>query len=82
MSADTCHHCGCDSLASGSLLSSGLIKFRPGTAKFLSFRTADIAVKARMCRSCGAISMIGNREKLVLLEMDDTKKTASCVAGG
>lgn len=61
---DTCVYCGSNQLADGSVQSTGVVHFRPVGAKFLSFRTADVAVQSRMCLQCGAIHMRGDVEKL------------------
>jgi hypothetical protein len=58
-----------------------LIKFRPTTARFLSFRTADVSVATQMCRSCGTITMRGDSDKLRLLEAPKQEKTAHAEAG-
>lgn len=63
-----CPSCQVGQLVAGTIRSSGLAHFRPHFAKFLSFQTADIKVRAMMCSTCGLISMIGDVEKLRLLE--------------
>ena len=66
-------HCPCcqsGRSVRGTLRSSGIVHFRLDFdfAKFLTFHTADIKVRAMMCSGCGLISMIGDVEKLRLLE--------------
>lgn len=48
--------------------STGTINFRPLAVKFMTFRTADIAVNAQMCGQCGHIALTGNIEKLKLIQ--------------
>lgn len=64
MSEHTCPSCGSSGLVKGALQSTGAIRFRPMNARFLTFRTADIAVQAAMCPGCGAIALHGDVEKM------------------
>jgi hypothetical protein len=48
--------------------STGAIHFRPCESKFLTFHTADIAVRAHMCCSCGSVTLLGDAEKLRLVK--------------
>jgi len=47
--------------------STGSIRFRPDGARFLTFHTADVPVRARMCAACGLIRIVGDPKKLRLL---------------
>lgn len=68
MAHTRCPSCQAERLVIGTVRSSGVTHFRPDYAKFLSFRTAEIKVRALMCSTCGLISMIGDANKLRLLE--------------
>jgi hypothetical protein len=65
-----CSHCHEEGLVFGTLQSTGAVHFRPTTARFLTFRTADIALKVGMCPACGLLTLVGDREKLRLLRGD------------
>lgn len=62
-----CSECGGTELEPGSIQSTGKIYFRPANAKFLTFRTADIEVKANVCIACGHVQLVANVEKLAAL---------------
>lgn len=65
MPADSkCDRCGAEALVQGALQSTGTMHFRPFGVPFLTFRTADIAVRATMCKDCGNITFLGDVEKL------------------
>lgn len=63
-----CPNCASTSLVFGGCHSTGNIYFRPFNVPFLTFRTADIAIKAGMCRACGTVSLVGDLEKLRALQ--------------
>lgn len=67
MTQYACPRCGAAELVAGSMQSTGSVRFRPNEIKFLTFHTADIAVGAHMCASCGAITLLGDAEKLRLV---------------
>jgi hypothetical protein len=48
----------------GTMQSTGTMNFRPFGVPFLTFRTADIAVRAAMCPKCGHMAFFGDCEKL------------------
>jgi hypothetical protein len=60
----TCSVCESADLVFGTCQSTGALRFRPFGVPFLTFRTADIGVKAGMCPRCGALTLIGDLEKL------------------
>lgn len=62
-----CPKCPGTSLVEGALQSTGSVRFRPASAKFLTFRTADIAIRAAMCPHCGHVALVGDPNKLRLL---------------
>ncbi len=68
MSQDACPSCGKPALVRGALQSTGSVRFRPFQAKFLTFRTADIAIQAHMCASCGCVVLLGDAHKLEQLK--------------
>ncbi len=68
MSLDSCPSCGEPSLVSGTLQSTGAVHFRPLETKFLTFRTADVNVRASMCSACGCVALCGDVEKLRRLQ--------------
>ncbi len=68
MSQDACPSCGKPALVRGALQSTGSVRFRPFQAKFLTFRTADIAIQAQMCASCGCVVLLGDAHKLEQLK--------------
>ena len=65
-----CPNCNSRYVVEGTLQSTGAVHFRPAEAKFLTFRTADVAVRSAMCAECGQITLIGDRQKLHLLFPD------------
>ena len=68
MDAETrCEHCGTSELVLGSMQSTGTMSFRPFGVPFLTFRTADVAVRAAMCTQCGRLSFFGDMEKLRII---------------
>ena len=71
MNVNSCICCGSGDMVEGNMHSTGLIRFRPSSAKFMTFRTADVTVTARMCANCGAVSLVGDVEKLNALTKPD-----------
>jgi hypothetical protein len=67
MTQYACPRCGAAEPVPGVIQSTGAVRFRPSEIKFMTFHTADIAVKAHMCASCGAIILLGDVEKLKLV---------------
>ena len=61
--AKKCNVCGGDNLEPGAIQSTGKIYFRPKNVKFLSFKTANIEVKAYLCMSCGNVALIADTQK-------------------
>ena len=82
MSQNMCPSCGKPSLVTGALQSTGAVRFRPLETKFLTFRTADVAVHASMCSSCGALVLTGDVHKLDLLKNRPGRQEAARAAGG
>ncbi len=68
MSLDSCPSCGEPSLVSGTLQSTGAVRYRPIDAKFLTLHTADVNVRAIMCLACGCVALRGDVEKLKCLQ--------------
>lgn len=68
MPMDSCPSCGEPSLVSGTLQSTGAVRYRPLEAKFLTFHTADVNVRASMCSACGCVALCGDVEKLRRLQ--------------
>jgi hypothetical protein len=63
-----CTNCGAAGLVYGTCQSTGALYFRPFNVPFLTFRTADIAIKAGMCKACGTLTFVGDSEKLRTLQ--------------
>jgi hypothetical protein len=72
---ETCYRCGGDVFAQGSLLSAVRTSFRPQESKFLTLETGDVMTKARMCRGCGLIEIVGDVNKLKRLTSEPDEKT-------
>ena len=81
MSFKTCPYCKANGLVEGTLQSTGTLHFRPGGVRFLTFRTADIAVNSYMCPDCGGITIKGNTEKLELVQQAKARDTTRQTAG-
>jgi hypothetical protein len=64
MGEHRCLRCGSDRLEPGGIQSTGALSFRPENAKFVTLQTADIRVKANMCRQCGTIALVGDPAKV------------------
>jgi hypothetical protein len=71
-----CQSCNQGPLIDGAIQSTGSIYFRPASTPFLTFTTADIAVHASMCASCGSVQLIGDSRKLRQLKTDSNKVPA------
>jgi hypothetical protein len=67
MSQEVCPHCRATGMVAGVLESTGTLRFRPLQTRFLTFRTADVAVRAMMCPTCGCVTMMGDSAKLRVL---------------
>ena len=59
----SCPCCGGNQLEPGSIQSTGRLTFRPDNARFLSMKTADVAVTANICTECGHVMLLGNVQK-------------------
>jgi hypothetical protein len=59
----------------GTLMSAVRTTFRPQDTKFLTLATGDVMTKATMCRSCGAIEIIGDVNKLKRLTSEPDENT-------
>ena len=68
MAMSTCPYCKASGLVEGTLQSTGAMYFRPSGVKFMTFRTADIAVNSYMCPACGGIAIKGDTQKLELVQ--------------
>ena len=68
MKTPCCSSCGKNAWVLGTMQSTGTINFRPLGVKFMTFRTADISVHAKMCGQCGQIALVGDIEKLRLIQ--------------
>lgn len=81
MSAMNCASCGSGNLILGTMQSTGALRFRPVNAKFVTLRTADISLDAKMCPQCGHIAVFGDVEKLLQIHApSETEKTAAPTA--
>jgi hypothetical protein len=73
-----CLRCGGE-MSPGALFSAVRTSFRPQDSKFLTLETGDVMTKASMCRSCGAIEIVGDVNKLRRLTSDPDSQTADFV---
>lgn len=64
VSKSTCLVCNGAHLHPGQIQSTGKIHFRPSGAKFLTLKTADVAVQASVCLDCGAIQLSADADKV------------------
>lgn len=77
-----CDRCGSVDMVLGTMQSTGTMNFRPFGVPFLTFRTADIAVRAAMCSQCGHLAFFGDVEKLrVITQNSQTRATEKVSAG-
>jgi ribosomal protein S27AE len=67
MTQYACPRCGAVDLVTGSIQSTGAVRFRPAGIKFMTLHTADVSVRAHMCVTCGALTLLGDTEKLRLV---------------
>ncbi len=81
MSMSTCPYCNATELVEGTLQSTGTLHFRPGGVKFMTFRTADIAVNSFMCASCGGIVIKGDVQKLGLVQNGGSREARPQTVG-
>jgi hypothetical protein len=59
----------------GALFSAVRTSFRPQDSRFLTLETGDVMTKATMCRTCGAIEIIGDVNKLRRLTTEASPDT-------
>jgi len=64
-----CLRCGSEDLASGQVSAS----FSLGWTKFFTFRTSSIPIGAKICLDCGMIQLVGDVEKIRVLQGRKTK---------
>jgi excisionase family DNA binding protein len=62
-----CPVCNHDQLAEGKVRGAGLVYFVPKKTKFWTLRDSFIETTAHMCVCCGAISWVGDTNKLTKL---------------
>jgi len=67
-----CPLCNSTNVEPGTILSTGKLHFRPEHARFLTLKTANIAVKAHLCLDCGQVSLTGDIEKVKRLTEKET----------
>jgi hypothetical protein len=77
MTQFACPRCEAGDLALGTIQSTGTVSFRLQQTKFMTFHTADVNVQAYMCASCGAITLLGDVEKLRLIKNKPAQKCAT-----
>jgi predicted nucleic-acid-binding Zn-ribbon protein len=58
-----CSICENENLEPGSIQSTGKIFFRLENTKFLSFKTANIELKANLCMACGHVELMADTQK-------------------
>ena len=71
----TCYRCNGETVVLGALYSGMRTSFRPQESKFLTLETGDVMTKATMCRSCGAVEIVGDVNKLRRLTSEPTGET-------
>jgi len=54
-------------LPPGTIQSTGKIYFRPADTKFVTYKTADIEVKANICIDCGNIELVADTQRVLSL---------------
>lgn len=59
-----CLSCGGAKLESGTLTSTGALRFRPNNAKFMKLKTANVDVQAKLCLDCGSVALTADIEKV------------------
>lgn len=70
MSDRKCSRCGDTRVESGVLEATGRASFKLDKAKFLTWHTSNIEVKAFLCLGCGAVEMEGDVKKALALKPD------------
>lgn len=58
-----CLRCDGTNLNSGSLQSTGRVNFRARNTRFITARTGDIPVNAKICIDCGYVELVGDAVK-------------------
>ena len=58
-----CLRCGGTQLEPGRIQSRGKVWFKPDNAKFFTFNTSDVQVRAALCLDCGTVDLVGDIEK-------------------
>lgn len=58
-----CIRCSSERIETGSIQTTGQVRFHPNHTKFVSLRTSDIKIQAFMCLDCGHIQLRGDVEK-------------------
>ena len=84
MQLNKCDRCGSEEMVLGAMQSTGTLNFRPFGVPFLTFRTADVAVRAAMCSRCGYLALFGDVEKLRVIVQTSQLKTSQpgeCTVG-
>ena len=65
-----CLRCGSTDLQPGRIQSTGKIWFTPDNAKFFTFKTSDVTVRANICLDCGTVELVGDVHKAQSLTGD------------
>jgi predicted nucleic-acid-binding Zn-ribbon protein len=55
-----CLRCGSAEMEPGAVQSTGRISFRVDNARFFTFQTGDVPIKANICLHCGAVELVGD----------------------
>ena len=71
----SCYRCNGETVVLGALYSGMRTSFRPQDSKFLTLETGDVMTKAVMCKSCGAVEILGDVNKLRRLFSDPDATT-------
>jgi len=58
-----CPSCGSEKLEPGTSQSTGKVYFRLKNTKFLSLKTANIAIQGNICIDCGIITLVGDKQQ-------------------
>ena len=58
-----CLRCGGTQLQPGRIQSTGKVWFKPDNAKFFTFNTSDVEVRANICLDCGTVELVGDTHK-------------------
>ena len=62
--------------------STGAVRFRPNSVKFLTFHTGDIGLHAEMCPSCGLVTLVGDVQKLHSIAESPQQQHSASGTGG